>query len=176
MTRIDRYLIVLYLRVLVICFLSLSGLLIVVHIFTNLDELIRFSEQQNASLATVLVEYYGPYLLWLFERLSGLIALLALLFVVAWLNRTHEFTAMMAAGVTKRRVVRPLLIASAVVILGAAATRELALPAFQDRLDRNPQDLTGDLPRPIKPTFDQDAVALLQGGHLLPIKRIDCNA
>jgi len=169
MTQIDRYLLFLYFRVLLICFASVSGLLIVVHIFSNLDEFVRFSEQNSSSLLSVLIDYYGPYTLSIYERLSGLLALLALLFTIAWLNKTNEFTALMAAGVTKRRVIRPLLAASLVVILAAAAARELAIPKYQDRLDRNPQDLTGELPRPIRPTYDPDASVLLQGQHLLPI-------
>ena len=168
MTRIDRYLLFLYIRVLTICFFSIAGMLIVVLFFTNLDEFLRFAEQTERPLAIVVSSYYGPYLLSFFERLSGLLALLSLLFVVAWLNKTHEFTALLAAGITKRRVVRPLIIASAAVILTAAAVREFSIPAFQDHLDRNPQDLTGDLPRPMRPTFEHDAVALFQGKNLLP--------
>ncbi len=166
MTRIDRYLLFLYFRVLVICFATVAGLMIVIHVFTNLDEFLRYSQDTQSTVLQVMVDYYGPYALYIFERLSALLALLALLFVIAWLNKTNEFTALLSAGVTKRRVVRPLLIASAVVILGAAATREWAIPRFQDRLDRNPQDLVG--PRSLRPTFDPDAVALIQGKHLLP--------
>ncbi|MCA9133341.1 MAG: LptF/LptG family permease [Planctomycetales bacterium] len=169
MTRIDRYLLFLYVRVLLICFATLTGLLIVIHVFSNLDEFLLFTEKTGTGLLSVMLEYYGPYTLSIFERLSGMLALLALLFVIAWLNKTHEFTALMAAGVTKRRVVRPLLIASAVVILAAAAAREWTIPKYQDRLDRQPQDLTGELPRPIRPTFDSEAVALIQGKHLMPV-------
>lgn len=168
MTRIDRYLLFLYVRVLFICFFSLAGLLIVTHVFSNLDEFLRFTEQSESTLISVLIEYYGPYTLSIYERLSGLLALLALLFVVAWLNRTNEFTALMSSGITKRRVVRPLMVAAAAVILVAAGLRELAIPNYQDRLDRNPQDLSGDFPRPMKPTFDNQAYALFQGRHLLP--------
>ncbi|MEC8557698.1 MAG: LptF/LptG family permease [Planctomycetota bacterium] len=168
MTKIDRYLLFLYLRAFCISFASLSGLLIVVLLFTNLDEFQRFAAQKDQHLFQVVVEYYAPHLLTFYERLSGLLALLAFLFVVAWLNKTHEFTAMQAAGITKRRVVRPLLIASAVVILGAAAMRECAIPIYQDQLDRLPQDLTGELPRRMKPTVIAEAEGLLQGRHLLP--------
>lgn len=166
MTRIDRYLIFLYLRVLLICFATVAGLMIVIHVFTNLDEFLRYSQDSQSTLIQVMLDYYGPYALYIFERLSALLALLALLFVIAWLNKTNEFTALLAAGVTKRRVVRPLMIISAVVILGAAAAREWAIPRFQDRLDRNPQDLVG--PRALRPTFDPQAVVLIQGKHLLP--------
>ncbi len=40
MTQIDRYILVLYLRVFIVCFLTLSGLLIVVQLFTNIDEFV----------------------------------------------------------------------------------------------------------------------------------------
>ena len=168
MTRIDRYLVFLYSRVLFICFFSLSGLLIVVLFFTNLDEFIRFAEVSGRSLPQVVVEYYAPFLLTFFEQLSGMLALLALLFVVAWLNKTNEFTALLSAGVTKRRIIRPLFITSAIVILSAAAVREFAIPLYQEQLDRNPQDLTGELPRPMQPTFQEQAYSLFQGKHLLP--------
>ncbi|MEM7479329.1 MAG: LptF/LptG family permease [Planctomycetota bacterium] len=169
MTRIDRYLLFLYFRVLFICFASLAGLLVVVLFFTNLDEFQRFAAQNEKPLIQVVGEYYSPHLLSFFERLSGFLALLALLFVVAWLNKTNEFTAMLAAGIPKRRVVRPLLIASVVVIGSAAIIREVAIPKYQDHLDRLPQDLTGELPRSMKPTFIEEAESLLQGKHLLPV-------
>lgn len=170
MTRIDRYLLFLYSRVLVICFVSVTGLLIVVHIFTNLDEFVRYAKSNQRTMMSVLCDYYGPYTLSIFEQLSGLLAMLALLFAIAWLNKTHEFTALQAAGVTKRRVLRPLLWASGIVIAAAVGVRELAVPQFQDRLDRNPQDLTAEVPRPLRPVFDPRSVAVIQGDHLLPIR------
>ena len=169
MTRIDRYLLFLYVRILVICFASLTGLIIVVQVFSNLDEFMRFAEKRGVGLAEVLFSYYGPFAVATFERLSGLFALLALLFVVAWLYRTNEFTALMAAGVTKWRVIRPLLIASACVIFGASALREFVIPTFQDRLDSNPQDLSGEVARPVKPADDARAGVLITGQHLLPM-------
>src|SRR5688572_19792897 len=99
MTRIDRYLLLLYFRVLLICFATVSGLLIVIHVFTNLDEFLRYGEKSGRGFALVMIEYYGPYLLWVFEKLSGMLALLALMFTIAWLNKTNEFTALLASGV-----------------------------------------------------------------------------
>ena len=115
MTLIDRYLIVLFARVFLVCFLTLSGLLVIAQIFTNLDELIEYGRKRG-SLPLALAEYFGPVLLTIFDRTCGLTALLALLFVVAWLYRTNEWTAMLAAGISKARVVRPLLIVCAIAI------------------------------------------------------------
>lgn len=167
MTRIDRYIIVLYLRVLLICFASVAGLLIVVEVFTNLDEFVRYGESSGKGLALVLVEYFTPRVIDNFEGLSGMLALLAMLFVIAWLNKTNEFTALLAAGVTKRRVVKPLMLSSAAVIIAAMIIREVVLPAYADQLQRRPQDLTGGYPRPMRPVYDPDGMVMLRGRHLL---------
>ncbi|MCA9128342.1 MAG: LptF/LptG family permease, partial [Planctomycetales bacterium] len=153
MTRIDRYILALYSRTLLICFLSVAGLMVVVQIFTNLDEFMRYADKLETSLLEVLVDYFTPYVVMLFERLSGMLALLAMLFVIAWLNKTNEFTALLAAGVAKRRVVRPLMLASAFVVVSAVAIRELVIPKYQDQLDRQPQDLSGDLNRQLRPMY-----------------------
>jgi lipopolysaccharide export system permease protein len=170
-TKIDRYLLFLYFRVLTICFLSISGLLIVIHVFSNLDSLNKHSSENQISLLDVCTDYYGPYLLSIFERLSALLALMAMLFTLAWLSKTNELTALLAAGVPKRRILRPLWLASFLVIGTAVGFREFAIPPFQDRLDRSPEDLSGVIPRPIRPAYDPDNFSLIQGRHLLPINR-----
>lgn len=170
MTRIDRYILALYSRTLLICFLSVAGLMVVVQIFTNLDEFMRYADKLETSLLEVLVDYFTPYVVMLFERLSGMLALLAMLFVIAWLNKTNEFTALLAAGVAKRRVVRPLMLASAFVVVSAVAIRELVIPKYQDQLDRQPQDLSGDLNRQLRPMYDDSTMVLIQGKHLLPVR------
>jgi lipopolysaccharide export system permease protein len=171
MTRIDRYLLFLYGRILVICFASIASLFIVIHLFGSLGDFDRVAQQGDESLLTAAFDYYQPFTLSLFERLSSLLALLALLFTIGWLNRTNELTALLAAGITKRRVIRPLLIASAGVIFTAVILRETVIPRFQDHLDRKPGDLTGETPRPIRPAFDPQTMCLIQGKNLIPVRK-----
>lgn len=167
MTRIDRYLLFLYLRVFVICFFSLSGLLVIVHLFTNLDEFIEYSEV-SGGLPLVLSRYYGPYVLSLFNQLSGLLALMAMMFVIAWLYRTNELTSMLAAGISKGRIVRPLLLASLGIFALATISREVVIPRFADSLDKSPQDLVGQGVRKLRPSYDLDFGVLIGGRHLIP--------
>jgi lipopolysaccharide export system permease protein len=163
MTRIDRYLIVLFVRVFLVCFLTLAGLLIVAQIFTNLDELIEYGRIRG-SLPLALAEYFGPVLLTIFDRTCALTALLSLLFVVAWLYRTNEWTAMLAAGVSKARVIRPLLFVCLIVIFASAISRELWIPKYSHILTRKPQDLQGvERVLPIRPTEDSQYGLLIAG-------------
>ena len=176
-TRIDRYLLTLYARILSICFCSVAGLLIVIHLFNNLEDFDRYAEASQATLPQTLVDYYGPFALSVFERLSAMLVLLAVLFTIGWLNKTNELTALLAAGIPKRRIIRPLLAASLTVILATAVLRETAIPYFQDQLDRKPSDLTGEVLRPIRPAFDPHSVTLIQGRNLRLVNKeiIDVN-
>jgi lipopolysaccharide export system permease protein len=171
MTRIDRYILLLYSRILMICLSSIIGLLIIIHFFGSMNDFNRLAEQRKEPMIWLLFNYYRPFAISVFERLGSLMALLALLFTVAWLNKTNELTALLAAGISKRRVVKPLLMASAVVIFGTAVLRETVIPQYQDHLDRKPGDLTGQLPRPIRPAFDHQSMSLIQGRHLVPIRK-----
>ncbi len=49
MTIVDRYLLVLFFKIFLICLISFTGLFIVVHLFTNLDELVEAAEQNGGS-------------------------------------------------------------------------------------------------------------------------------
>jgi lipopolysaccharide export system permease protein len=167
MTRVDRYLLFLYLRVLIICFSCLVGLLVVIHAFTNLDELIAFGKARR-SVARGLLEYYGPYSLVILDRFGGMLALLAVMFVVSWLKRTNELVALMAAGISPRRILAVPLLASLVLFIATTVNRETIIPQFEEMLGKNPQDLSAEHLRPVKPVFDA-RYGILVGGRLLSL-------
>ncbi len=118
------------------------GLLIIVHVFSNLDEFIDYGNQ-TGNMVQGLLNYYGPYSLGIFDKLVGLMAMMAMMFVIAWLYRTNELTAILAAGVSKGRVVKPMLIATVAVFALGTINREIVLPRFANSLGKNPQDLGG---------------------------------
>jgi lipopolysaccharide export system permease protein len=90
------------------------------------------------------------------------------MFVVAWLYRTHEMTALLAAGISKGRIVRPILIVSAILIAGAAISREYLIPSYAAILTKTPQELLGESLRPIRPTQDIERGVLIAGQNLQP--------
>lgn len=172
MTRIDRYILFLFIRVWIIVFLCLVGLLVIIHLFTNFDEFVEYGKTQG-SLIKVLFEYYGPYSLALLDRFGGMLALLAIMFVVSWLKRTNELTAMMAAGVSPRRILAYPLIASVFLFLATAAVRELVIPRYEDTLGKNPQDLAVNHLRQVRPTYDANIGVLFSGRNLsVAVKQI----
>jgi lipopolysaccharide export system permease protein len=171
MTRIDRYILFLFLRVIVICFCCLIGLLVVVHAFTNLDEFIAFGKARG-SMLRALGEYYGPYSIALLDKFGAMLALMAIMFVVSWLKRTNELTSMMAAGISPRRILIYPIIASGIFFAGLAVNRELVIPRYEEMLGKNPQDLSEGHLRSVKPTYDSKNGILIGGRSLSMANRM----
>src|SRR5690242_7548982 len=109
---IDRLLIRGYLKSYLICLTSLLTLYIVVDLFTNLDD---FTEHHHGGLLPILRHigtYYGFKVTQIFDRLCEAIVLMAAGFTVAWVQRNNELIPLLSAGVSTRRVVRPVLLSA----------------------------------------------------------------
>lgn len=142
MSIFDRYLLLLFLKIFLICFVSFAGLYLVIHVFTNLDELSAITAASGKGMGQLLVGFYGPALIELFDKMAGILVLVSAIFAVTWIQRKRELLAIEAAGITKARVVRPIIIASTVILLFSIANRELVIPNFKHQLGRSIQDWT----------------------------------
>ncbi|MCR9117275.1 MAG: LptF/LptG family permease [bacterium] len=165
MKILDRYILWLFLKVLLICFVSLTGLFFVIDAFGNLDEFLEYSKQ-GKGLAMVLAAYYGPRVLSSFDLVSPLLSLVAAMFALTWLQRTHELTAIVAAGVPPRRVIVPLIVAAMGVSVLAAVNRECMIPRYRNELSHNAQDLKGNKSHPVQPKHDHQTNILINGRSL----------
>ena len=147
MTIIDRYLLILFFKIFLICMISFSGLFIVIHLFSNLDDLVEASDK-NGGLPKMLFEFYGPRLLDIFNRTGGMLVLISAIFSLAMMQRRREMTAVEAAGIPKSRLVRPVFVAAVIVLSISVINREVWIPEVRDRLVRTPQnwDDTGRVP------------------------------
>lgn len=160
---IDRYLLRQFVQTFLICFCSLTGLYIVIDAFTNLEEFITYS-RDNGGLLAVMGEYYAFRALSFFDSTSPVVTLIAAMFTVTWIQRHNELTALEAAGISKSRVIKPL-IAMAVIIVGfKVANRELIIPipAVRESLSHNAQDLGGSRGKRLMPRYDVKTVVLMR--------------
>lgn len=164
MTCIDRYILRVFFRTLMVCFISFAGVFVVFHAFTNVDELSDHAEQVGGMVAAV-IDFYGPFMFMLFEMTSMIISLLALVFTFGLLRRSGELTAMLASGVSHGRIVRPMLMAVALTMGLAALNRELVLPNWQDRMGMSAKDISGEVEN-VLPVYDRVAGILLNGQKL----------
>lgn len=140
---VDRYLLKLFVKILAVCFVSLSGLFVVVHLFTNLDDFQSLADQAGGSFR-LSVEFYGPRLLDLFDRTAPILTLLAAVSALAWMQRRQELTAIEAAGVPKGRLFRTLMLASICVLGMTIVNRECWVPNYRNELTGTLQNWRGN--------------------------------
>ena len=159
---IDRYITRAQCTAFVIVFISLAGLYFVFDGFTNMDEFSAHARKAGG-LAKVLAAYYGYRMIWFFDATSPVIALASAMFALSWLERHNELTALLAAGVSRWRIVRPTIVFAALIALAAAASRELVIPRIRHAFARNAQDLAGDQPVPFEARYDHRTEILFRG-------------
>jgi lipopolysaccharide export system permease protein len=164
MRIIDRYLLRQFLKTFAICYVSLAGLYIVFDAFTNLEEFLRCADECGG-LWRLLGTFYGYRSILFFDRTAGLLTLVAGMFTITWVQRHNEMTALLAAGVSRQRIVAPIIAAAVTIALLATLNRELVIPQLRDQLGRKPRDLLGDQAQPIHPRYDNQTDVLLRGKH-----------
>ncbi len=174
MRIIDRYLVRQFLKAFFAFYITFTGLFVVIDTFGNLEEFISYGRDQG-SLLGVLADYYGARALVLFGRTSGLLTLIAAMFTVTALERNNELTALLAAGVSRARIVAPVIGGVVAMSLLAVLNQELLIPAVQDKLGRNAQDWLGENARELHPRYDNRTDVLLRGKATYAAEeRIEC--
>jgi lipopolysaccharide export system permease protein len=141
-----------YLKAYFVCFVALVGLYVVIDLMTNLDEFWKVEEGGRGLLAFI-ARYYLVRLSLFFDRLCGVIGMLAAIFTVTWMQRNNEHLAMMAAGLSTHRAIRPVIVSAALVSLMALANQEWIIPRVSEELQRTPDD---DGKRQLKPFSHRD--------------------
>jgi lipopolysaccharide export system permease protein len=166
---LNRYLLRQFLQIFAICFASLTGLYVVIDGFGHLDHFSSYAEKQG-NLMGVIAQYYAYHSLSFFDGTSGILAMVSALFTVAWLQRHQELTAIMAAGISKFRILKPLFCAVAAISLVGVANRELLIPRVRDQLTRDTKDLGGDAARQLDARFDRSEI-LIGGDRVIVAER-----
>lgn len=135
-----------FLKAYLICFFSLVGLYVVIHAFTNIDEFTKVADG-TADLFGRMGWYYLIHFTEFYDRLCGVITMMAAIFTVTWMQRNNELLAMLAAGISTRRVIRPVIVSALVVNALAVANQEWIIPSIgASQLQRDPAD---DIKRPV---------------------------
>ena len=162
---IDRYVLRQYVQLFLICFLSLAGLYIVIDAFGRLDHFVDHGKE-SGGVIRAMGEYYAYRSIGFFNRTSAVLALIAAMFTVTWTQRNNEMTALMAAGVPRLRVLRPVIVMAVLVSIGAAAVRELVIPEVRQQLAADTKNLASPSVD-LQARYDNQTDILLGGEKLL---------
>ncbi len=128
-----------FVKAYVICFIALVGLYVVIDAFENIDEFAKISDG-TLDLFRTMGRYYLIKMSLFYDRLCGVITMMAAIFTVTWMQRNNELLAMLAAGISTPRVIRPVLISAVIVSCVAVLNQEWIMPPIAEELQKRPDD------------------------------------
>lgn len=115
----------------------LVGLCLMIDLFINLDE---FAERSGEGARAVLINIGDYYLtrsaVW-FRDLAGFITVIAAVFSTARMTVSNEFIAVMASGVSLKRVILPILILSFLSTFLLVFDQQVIIPKIAHKLVRD---------------------------------------
>src|SRR5262249_62201763 len=128
-----------YFKAYAVCFTALVGLYIVIDAFSNFDEFSKRAEGVVETFA-IMVRFYLVHMTQFYDRLCGVIGMMAAIFTVTWMQKNNELLAMLAAGISTHRIIRPVWV-SAVVVSGLAViNQEFIMPPLGEELHKSHDD------------------------------------
>ncbi len=136
-SRLDRYVGWHFISSYATAMMLMTGLFLVMDMASHLDDFLEEWEDGSTAPTSYLVRYYLLTLPYLFLQVAPFVTLLAGMFTFNRLLSTNEVTAALAAGLSARRLVMPVLLLGGLLVLGMFTMREVVgrgLSAERDTL------------------------------------------
>jgi lipopolysaccharide export system permease protein len=143
MKTLDRYITKSFLIGYGIAFCVLIGLRIIIDLFVNIDEFTEHVELGTVAVVRNIVTFYGLNTTLYFRDFAGIITVLAAVFSLGKMVRANEFVAMMASGVSLKRVIAPIMVLAALLTGLLVIDQELIIPAISEKLVRDKDVVPG---------------------------------
>lgn len=165
MTTFDRYMLGRLLHTFIVLFVAAYGLYIVIDLFTNIDEF----QQDAASVLELfarIAEYYALRSSEFFEMAGPILIVIAVIAVLGLLQKHHENYPILAAGIPAFRLLRPLLVAAALLNLALIINQEFIIPALAVPLQTPRGSVTKRLQQ-VEPVYDYSNYLMhIDGEHV----------
>jgi len=137
---IDRYVSKEFLVSYLIALSVLLSLVILIDLFVMFDEFVETESDAKSpgvfEVVAKIFDYYGPKVFQYFRDLSGMIVLLAAAFSLARMTRQNELTAVLASGISLKRVIAPIIFLGFLLNMLLVVDQEFILPRLADKLVR----------------------------------------
>jgi lipopolysaccharide export LptBFGC system permease protein LptF len=143
MKILDRYIAKSFLVGYAIAFCVLIGLRIIIDLFVNLDEFAEHADLGAAAVLRNVLVFYGLNITLYFRDIAGVITVVAAAFSLGKMVRANELVAIMASGMSLKRVVVPILLLSLISTGLLVIDQEFLIPAVADKLVRSPDYVPG---------------------------------
>lgn len=143
MKILDRYTAKNFMVGYVIAFCVLIGLRIIIELFVNIDEFAEHASRGTWAMTCHIVLFYAMRTTLYFRDTAGVITVVAAAFALGRMVRSNELVAMIASGVSAKRIVGPILVLAIVFTGLSVANQEVLIPTISDKLVRDEDDLPG---------------------------------
>jgi len=144
MKILDRYIAKNFMIGYVIAFCVLIGLRIIIELFVNLDEFAEHAERGVWVVAKHVVTFYALRTTLYFRDIAGVITVVAAAFCLGRMVRANELVAIIASGVSAKRIVGPILVLALFFTGLSVANQELIIPSISDQLVRDEDEFAGE--------------------------------
>jgi lipopolysaccharide export system permease protein len=144
MKTLDRYIAKNFFWGYLITLAVMVGMFLTVDLFLHLDEFAEQSDQGTLPVLYNIAFYYGVRSVLWFRDLGGMVIVIAAVFSLARLTRNNELIAIMASGVSLKRILAPILF-SALLLTGVIVVdQELVIPRLAGELTRKQDQLPNE--------------------------------
>ncbi|MCK4752869.1 MAG: LptF/LptG family permease [Planctomycetes bacterium] len=137
MKILDRYVVKNFLIGYAIAFCVLIGLTIVIDLFVNLDEFTEHAELSTWAVIGNIFSFYGLRTTLYFRDFAGMITVVAAAFSLGKMIRSNELVAIMASGVSLKRVIAPIIFLALLLTGVLIIDQEFLIPPISDKLVRS---------------------------------------
>ena len=144
MKILDKYIAKNFLIGYTISFGVLIGLRIIIDLFVNLDEFTEHPGLDSMEIVKNIVIYYALNTTLYFRDFAGMITVVAAAFSLGKMVRHNELVAVMASGVSLKRVIAPIVVLSMLFAGLLVIDQEFIIPPLSDKLVRNQDDIPGE--------------------------------
>lgn len=143
MSILDKYITKNFLVGYLIAFCVLIGLRIIIDLFVNLDEFTAHADIGTLAVLKNIFIFYALNTTLYFRDFAGMITVVAASFSFGKMVRTNELVAMMASGVSLKRVIGPVILLALLLTALLVLDQEFIIPPLSDKLVREHNDLPG---------------------------------
>jgi lipopolysaccharide export system permease protein len=164
----DRYLLRSFFHCFAVCFTALFGLVVIIDLLENLDEFIDRNEGRGlGQLVERIFFYYGYQAILFLDRAGPVLNILCVVVVLILFQRSGELHPMLAAGVSMRRVLAPLVLATVVVSGILVFNQEVVVPRFAYQMLEGRGASSKQRPQ-VEPAYDHVSWITIDGRAIRP--------
>jgi len=143
MKILDKYVAKNFLVGYAIALCVLIGLRIIIDLFLNLDEFTEHADLSTLDVIKNISVFYGLNATVYFRDFAGMLTVVAAAFSLGKMVRLNELVAIMASGVSLKRVIGPILVLSMLLTALLVIDQEILIPLLSDKLARSQDDIPG---------------------------------